>query len=149
MVPWWKQSFLWKVGAVIPECTASLDSNIHENITFHMMQEVSLHDNMSSTKYPNKGVCHIKSQYVICVQFGKHTFSQASVDHYDLPCVYLVIIFYIPWIIWGNPHLDIGIVKISRNTLYNMCWHNVYAIASICHSTRVEQFNRSNSVTHK
>ena len=50
------------------------------------MQEVSLHDNMSSTKYPIKGVCHVKLQYV-CVQFGKHTFTQASVDHYGLPCL--------------------------------------------------------------
>jgi len=33
----------------------------------------------------------------------------------------LFIIFYIPWIIWGKPHSDIGIVNISRNTLYNMC----------------------------
>lgn len=41
----------------------------------------------SSTKYPNKGVCHVKSQYVICVQFGKHTFTQASVDHYGLSYV--------------------------------------------------------------
>jgi len=52
------------------------------------MQEVSLHDNMSSTKYPNKGVCQVKLQYVVCVQFGKHTctFTQASVDHCGLPC---------------------------------------------------------------
>jgi len=35
--------------------------------------------------------------------------------------IYLFIIFYTPWIIWGKPHLDIGIVNISRNTLYNMC----------------------------
>ena len=63
--------------------------------------------------------------------------------------VYLFIIFYIPWIFWGNPHLDIGIVNINRSTLYNMCRHNVYAIASIRHSTRLEQFKTSLSVTPK
>jgi hypothetical protein len=51
------------------------------------MQEISFHDNMSSTKHNNKGVCHVKLQYVVCVQFGKHTFTQASVDHYGLPCL--------------------------------------------------------------
>jgi hypothetical protein len=87
LVPWRKESFFWKDGAVLPDCTASQDSNVHENITSHKMQEVSLHDNMSSTRYPNKGVCHVKSLYVVCVPFGKHTFTQASVDHYGLPCV--------------------------------------------------------------
>jgi hypothetical protein len=63
--------------------------------------------------------------------------------------IYLFIIFYIPWIIWGKPHLDTGIVNLSRNTLYNMCTHTVYAIASIRHGTRVEQFNTSHSVAPK
>jgi hypothetical protein len=38
---------------------------------------------------------------------------------------FLFIIFYIPWIIWGKPHSDIGIVNISRNTLYNGAWGGV------------------------
>jgi len=28
--------------------------------------------------------------------------------------------FYIPWIFWYKPHLDIGIVNIDMNTLYNV-----------------------------
>ena len=31
------------------------DSNVDDNITSHEMQEVPFHDNMSSTKYSNKG----------------------------------------------------------------------------------------------
>jgi hypothetical protein len=40
-----------------------------------------------------------------------------------LDCPLMIIylfIFYIPWIFWGKPHLDIGIVKIDRNALHNM-----------------------------
>jgi len=33
--------------------------------------------------------------------------------------VYLFI-FYIPWIFWDKLHLDIGIVNIDMNTLYNV-----------------------------
>jgi hypothetical protein len=65
LLPCWKQSFLWKVGDVLPECMASQDGNVCENITSHRMKEVSLHDNMSSAKYPNKCLCHVKVQYVV------------------------------------------------------------------------------------
>jgi len=41
-----------------------------------------------------------------------------ELEHYFF---YLFILFYIPWNIWGKLHLDIGIVNISRNALYNMC----------------------------
>jgi len=42
------------------------------------------------------------------------------------------------------------VVNINRNTLYNMySYHDVYAIASVRHSTKIEQFNTSQSVTHK
>jgi len=33
--------------------------------------------------------------------------------------IYLFI-FYIPRICWDKPHLDIGIVNIGMNTLYNV-----------------------------
>jgi len=46
-----------------------------------------------------------------------------------LHLIYLFI-FYIPWIIWGKPHLDTGIVNISRNTLYNMFIHLVVCLTT-------------------
>jgi hypothetical protein len=33
--------------------------------------------------------------------------------------IYLFV-FCIPWIFWGKPPLDIGIVNIDRNALHNM-----------------------------
>jgi len=58
--------------------------------------------------------------------------------------IYLFI-FYIPWIFWDKPHLGIQIVNIDINMLCNVM---VYAIASNCRSTEIEQSNTSQSITH-
>jgi hypothetical protein len=40
-----------------------------------------------SKKDSDKGVWHHKLQYVVCLQFGKHTITQAIVDRCALSCV--------------------------------------------------------------
>jgi hypothetical protein len=46
-----------------------------------------------------------------------------------------------------NRILNIGIVNIDMNTLHNT-YHDVCAIASIHHNTRIEQFKTSQAVSH-
>lgn len=42
---------------------------------------------MSFTKCSNKGVPYVTLQYVVCHDPGQHIITQASEDHYALPCV--------------------------------------------------------------
>ena len=66
LLHWWKQSFPWKFGACLPDCTASQeDGNAEENIASIMIQEDPLHDNMFFTRDHNQGVCHVTLQYAI------------------------------------------------------------------------------------
>jgi len=58
--------------------------------------------------------------------FKTHTIFQQGLLHYFLlpvppmlGFIYLFI-FYIAWIFWDKPHLDMGIVNIDMNTLYNV-----------------------------
>jgi len=63
LLNWWKQRFLWKFGARLPDCTASQeDSNAKENIASIKKREDPLHDNMFFTRDSNKGVCHVTLQ---------------------------------------------------------------------------------------
>jgi len=57
------------------------DSDVDGNITSHEIQKVYVHADTSSTKGSNKRVCHVKLQYVICLQFEKRTITQANVHH--------------------------------------------------------------------
>jgi len=65
LLHWWKQMFLWKFGACLPDCTDSQeDSNAEENITsFKLQEEDPLHDNMFFKRDLNQGVYHVKFQY--------------------------------------------------------------------------------------
>lgn len=62
------------------------DSDVDGNITSHEIQEVYVCTDSSSTKGSNKRLCHVKLQYVTCLQFKKNTITQANVHHYALPC---------------------------------------------------------------
>jgi len=64
LLQWWKQRFVSKFGACLPDCTDSQeDSNAEENITSIQLQEDPPHDNMFYKKDPNQGVCHVTLQY--------------------------------------------------------------------------------------
>ena len=63
------------------------DSDDDGDITSHKIQKVYLCADTSTTKGSNKRVCHVKLQYVFCLQFEKHTITQANVHRYALPCV--------------------------------------------------------------
>jgi hypothetical protein len=46
------------------------DSNVHENVIAHKMQDVPLHDNKSSKQDPVKDACHDKLQCIILFSFN-------------------------------------------------------------------------------
>jgi hypothetical protein len=67
----------WCCSTRLRSITYKEDSNVYENVISRKMQEVPLQD-MSSTKDSNKGVCHVKLQFVFCLQFGKHTIREGT-----------------------------------------------------------------------
>jgi len=89
LLHWWKQRFLWKFGARLPDCTASQeDSNAEENITsIKRCRKIPSMIACSSQGTLIKVCVMSHCSVLFCVQLGKHTITEASVDHCKLPCV--------------------------------------------------------------
>ena len=66
--------------------TSQEDSNAEENIASVMMQEDHLHHKFF-TRTLIKVCVMLHCSVLFCVQLGKHTVTEARVDHCKLPCV--------------------------------------------------------------
>ena len=124
-------------------------------LMFYRLKTLHFRHNLSFTQYVYFSLKRLRSQYwntavkyttfwVLVIRPDDGQSLLAKTCSHILLFIYL---FYIPWIFCVKPHLDIGMINVTRNTLYN--YHYVYAAATVCHSTRIEQFNTRQSVTHK
>ena len=88
LLHWWKQRFLWKFGACLLDCRAHKKTVMLKRISpLSRCRKILSMITCSSQGTLIKVCVTLHCSMLFCDQFGKHTITEASVDHCKLPCV--------------------------------------------------------------